>query len=167
MSLPPATDAERIAQSIRANVVFENLIVATLTVAALSGAAHFSLSLIVRAAGAGISPGGVVTALMGAFSFSAMFFLAGFAASAAIGIPLHLALERAKIRQIWPFALAAFAIGLAITSAVGLAPGFAAPWNALYLVPGLAVALLFGRKMRSLWRAAERAEQAPRVFTLH
>lgn len=167
MSAPPASEAERIAQSIRANIVFEHLIGATLKVAALSGAAHFVLSLVARAAGAGISPGGVVTALMGAFSFSAMFFLAGFAASAAIGIPLHLALERANIRMIWPFALAALAVGLGVTSAIGIAPGFAAPWNALYLLPGLAVALLFGRKMRRLWRAAERADVAARPLPLH
>jgi hypothetical protein len=167
LALPPASEEERFARSIRANVVFEKLIVSVLTVALVSGLAHLLISLGVRLAGAGLSLAGVVDALFAAFSFSVMFFLAGFAASAAIGIPLHFALERAKIRKIWPFALAFFAVGLAILSPVGLAPGFAAPWNALLLVPGLAVALLFGRKMQGVWRAAERAEEVPPVFTLH
>lgn len=145
---------------VRANIVFEKMIVSVLTVAAIAGAAHFLLDVAARLIGGALSLAGVGGALFGAISFVFLFFLAGFAAALAIGIPLFKSLERAKIRKVWPYALAAFAVSLGVLAAAGLAPSFEAPARALYLAPGLAAAHLFARKMRPFWRAADRADEA-------
>jgi len=136
------------------------LIVSVLTVAGAAGLAHLMIGLSWRAAASSLSIGGAATALVAAVSFSSLFFIAGFAASIAIGIPLFIALEKAKNRQVAPYALAALAVSLAVLIAAGSAPSFEAPARALYLVPGVAAALLFGRKMRPFWAAADRADAA-------
>lgn len=159
MAHPPDNDA--VVASIRANIVFEKMIVSALTVAGPAGVAHFMIGLGGRIAAGAFSIGGAGTELFNAIGYAFLFFLAGFAASAAVGIPLYRALERAKIRKMWPYALAAFALSFLILAAIGLAPSFETPARALYLVPGVAAAFLFGRKMRPFWLAAERAEAPP------
>ncbi len=162
------TENDRVVAAIRANIVFEKLIVSVLTVASVAGLAHLLFGLVWRASSSALSAGSAATALVEAVSFAFLFFLAGFAASLAIGIPLFRALERAKIRLVWPYASAAFAVSLVIMIAAGNAPSFDAPTRALYLVPGVAAALLFGRKMRPFWRAADRADTAaPSVTRLN
>lgn len=153
----------RVIASIRANIVFEKLIVSVLTIACITGVAHFLIGLFWRASSVGLTFGAAAAAMVEAVGYAFIFFLAGFAASLAIGIPLFRALEKAKIRKIWPYALAAFAVSLVIAAAAGLAPSFEAPARALHLLPGIAAALLFGRKMRPFWIAADRAD-AP-IFT--
>ena len=145
---------------VRANIVFEKMIVSVLTVAVIAGAAHFLLGVVARLIGGALSLAGVGGAAFAAISYVFLFFLAGFAAALAIGIPLFKALERARIREIWPYALAAVAISLGVLAAAGLSPSFEAPARALYLAPGLAAALLFARKMQPFWRAADRADEA-------
>lgn len=157
------TDNERVIAEIRANIVFEKLIVSVLTVAALSGAAHFLIACAARLAGGAFSAGFVANAVVAATGFSVFFFLAGFAASVAVGIPLFRALEKRKLRKVWPYALAAFAIGIIVLATAGAAPAFEAPWRVLYLAPGVAAAILFGRKMGPFWRAVERDEAATPV----
>lgn len=162
------TDNERVLASIRTNIVFEKLIVSVLTVAGVAGAAHFIIGLLARFSGGSFSLEGLVAVLLAAAGFSVFFFIAGFAVSLAIGIPMFRALEKAKLRKTWPYAAAAALCSLAILSAAGAAPSFEAPWRAVYLVPGLAAALLFGRKMRPFWLAAERSDEAsPPVTRLH
>ncbi|MFZ5616740.1 MAG: hypothetical protein ACOZAA_05400 [Pseudomonadota bacterium] len=166
MAHPPDNDA--VVASIRANIVFEKMIVSALTVAGPAGVAHFMIGLGGRIAAGAFSIVGAGTELFNAIGYAFLFFLAGFAASAAVGIPLYRALERAKIRKMWPYALAAFALSFLILAAIGLAPSFETPARALYLVPGVAAAFLFGRKMRPFWLAAERAETPPpAVLKLH
>jgi hypothetical protein len=159
------TDNDRVIASIRANIVFEKLIVSVLTIACITGVAHFLIGLFWRAASVSLTFGGAGAALVEAVSYAFIFFLAGFAASLAIGIPLFRALEKAKIRKIWPYALAGFIVSLVIVAAAGVAPTFEAPARALHLLPGIAAALLFGRKMRPFWIAADRADAAAPIFT--
>lgn len=158
--LAPQDHGDPVIAEVRANIVFEKMIVSVLTVAAVAGAAHFLLGVATRLAGGAFSIAGVGGALFGAISFVFLFFLAGFAAALAIGIPLFKSLEGAKIRAAWPYALAAFVVSLGVLAAAGLAPSFDAPARALYFAPGLAAALLFARKMRPFWRAADRADEA-------
>lgn len=166
MTLP--SDNDRVTASIRANIVFEKMIVSALTISAPAGFAHFAMGFGERIL-AGTPPlGAAGTALFNAIGYAFLFFLAGFAASAAVGIPLFRALEKARVRKTWPYALAAFALSFVILAAIGFAPSFEAPARALYLLPGVAAAILFGRKMRPFWLAAERADEAaPVVMRLH
>ncbi|OFW99909.1 MAG: hypothetical protein A3E78_04840 [Alphaproteobacteria bacterium RIFCSPHIGHO2_12_FULL_63_12] len=162
------TDNDRVIASIRANIVFEKLIVSVLTVAGAASMAYLLIGLGWRALAGGLSASAAATTVIDAVRFACVFFLAGFVASLAIGIPLFRWLERAKIRRVAPYALAAFAVSFAFLAAAGSAPSFEAPARALYLVPGIAAALLFGRKMRPFWLAADRADAAaPGVTRIH
>lgn len=162
------SDNDNVIASIRANIVFEKMIVSALTIAGAAGLAHFAIGLSARIIGGALSIGAAGGALFDAIGYAFLFFLAGFAASAAIGIPLFRALEKAKIRKSWPYGLAAFALSFVVLAVIGLPPSFDAPARALYLLPGVAAALLFARKMRPFWLAAEHADEAaPIVIQLH
>lgn len=158
MSVPAPPD-DPVVASIKANIVFEKMIASALTATALAAAIRFAMGL----------GGDIGAALLGAATFALLFFFAAFGASVAVGVPLYLQLERMKLRAAWPYALAAALVSIAILAAVGAAPAFEAPWRALYVAPGVIAALLFARKMRPFWRAAERAEAAarPAVLRLH
>jgi hypothetical protein len=163
-----AGDHERIVHSIRANIVFEMMIVSVLTVAVAAGAIHFAINIAQRAAAGLLSFAGLANDLIAAVSYAVLFFLAGFAAGLVAGVPLFRFLERAKFRKIWPFVLGAAAIGVVILSAAGAAPSFDSPWRIAHLAPGVAAAWLFGRKLRPLWAAAERAEiEVPQISRLN
>lgn len=145
--------------SIKANIVFEKMIVSILAATALAAVIGFAVKI---GSGAG-------AAALGGATFALLFFFAAFGSSVAVGVPLYLRLEKLKLRKAWPYALAAALVSLAVLAAVGAAPAFEAPWRALYLLPGVAAALLFARKMRPFWIVAERAETppAPAVARLH
>jgi len=162
ISGPP--DDEVIA-AVRANIVFEKMIVSVLTVSAFSGLAHCIIGL----AATGFGPAALGASLLAAATFALLFFFTAFAGAVAVGVPLFLQLEKRKLRAAWPYGVAAFLLGLLILSAAGAAPAFEAPWRALYLVPGVAAALLFARKMKPFWAAAERAAEAkaPSIFRIH
>ena len=155
----PAPPEDPVVASIKANIVFEKMIASILTATALAAVIGFVVRI----------GGGLGAAALGAATFALLFFFAAFGASVALGVPLYLQLEKAKLRKAWPYALAAMLVSLAILAAVGAAPAFEAPWRALNLMPGVAAALLFARKMGPLWRAAERAESAsaPAIVRLH
>lgn len=165
----PAPPEDPVVASIKANIVFEKMIVSVLTVTGLAGAVHALIGVGAAIFGSTIDAGAIGAALFGAATFALLFFFAAFGAAVAVGVPLYLRLEKAGLRKAWPYALAAAAFGLALLAALGAAPGFEAPWRALYLVPGVAAAILFARKMRPFWQAAERAETAspPAVVRLH
>ena len=114
---------------------------------------------------------GIGGALYGAMRFSFISFLAGFFAVVCVGLPLHVTLEKMKLRKVWPYVVAGLAIELVAASFVlrrmPLATDFTTPENFPLLLPGLVAALVFGRRMGPHWRAAERAEQAPAPFRLH
>ncbi len=167
--LPPAREEQGLIAEIRANVVFEKMIVSVLTVAGAAAAAHFLIGFALRAAAGAVSFAGLGTLFLNAILFAAFFFLAGFAASVAVGIPMFRALEKAKLRKAWPYCLAAFAVSFLILIAAGAPPSFEAPHRILFLLPGLAAALLFVRRMRPFWEAAARAEkeQQAAIIRLH
>lgn len=162
MSGPPD---EEVVAAIRANIVFEKMIVSVLTISASSGVAHWLIGL----AAGGFGPAALGSSFLSAATFTLIFFFTAFAGAVAVGVPLFLQLEKRKLRAAWPYGVAAFLLGLLILSAAGAAPAFEAPWRALYLVPGVAAALLFARKMKPFWAAAERAAEAtaPSVLRLH
>ncbi len=166
---PPASPEDKVLASIKANVVFEKMIVSVLTVAGASGAAHFLIGSGASLAAGRLSAGEIGISLLNAATFTLLFFFMAFAAAVAIGVPLYLQMERLKIRKAWPYAVAAALVSLAVLAAVGAAPAFEAPARALYLVPGIAAALLFARKMTPFWRVAERLGDAPppAVMRLH
>jgi hypothetical protein len=151
-------DRDRVVAFIRTNIVFETMIVSILTIAWLAFAAHLLIGLGRLAVEGALSAAAVGRALFEAVIFSVLFFLSGFAAAVAVGIPLYRWLDRLKVRKTWPYSLAALVVGAAILSAVGAAPTPGAPANLLYLAPGLAASILFGRKMRPFWRSAERSD---------
>lgn len=155
----PAALEDPVVTSIKANIVFEKMIASVLVATALAGAIRLAVGLV----------GGLGTALLGAATFALLFFFAAFGASVAVGVPLYLQLEKAKLRKAWPYVLAAAVVSVALLASVGAAPSFEAPWRAFYLVPGVAAALLFSRKMRPFWLAAERSETASpgAVIRLH
>lgn len=162
------TDNDRVIASVRTNIVFEKMIASVVTAAALSGVAYFLIAAGARMAAGALSLGGLGGALYAALSFVMLFFLAGFAASLAIGIPLFRVLERAKLRAAWPYCLAALAASFIVLVASGMTPSVEAPARALFLLPGLGAALLFSRKMRPFWIAAARADEAaPSVIRLN
>lgn len=165
MTVPSGPDG--LIAEIRANVVFETMIVSVLTVSALSLAAAFVIGLVWRALGAPLSINAVFSALMAAVAYAFIFFLAGFAFSLAVGFPLYRRLEKAKIRQSWPFILAAFIGGFLFLALVDAAPAIESPERLINLAPGVATAWLFGRRMRPIWRAATRDSTAPTIVRLH
>lgn len=138
--------------AIRVGIVFEKMIVSALVAAAAAGAAHLVIGVAARAIDGALTISGAGNAVVGAVSYACLLFLAGFAGAAAIGIPLFKILEKAKLRKAWPYCLAAVALSLAVLVLLGKAPSFEAPARALHLLPGLAAAILFTRKMRRLWR---------------
>ncbi|MDZ7628614.1 MAG: hypothetical protein U5J99_09475 [Parvularculaceae bacterium] len=156
----PAPGEDPVVATIRTNIIFEKMIVSVLTVAAISGAAHWLISAGVALAGGGSLLGAAGGGFIKAAAFTLLFFFAAFAAAVAVGVPLFLRLERLKLRKGWPYVAAAGVAGLMVAAAFGIAPSFEAPWRALYLFPGIAAALLFARAMRPFWAAAERAEAA-------
>ncbi|HBS32572.1 MAG TPA: hypothetical protein DEA40_12660 [Parvularcula sp.] len=146
----PAPIEDPAVASIKANIVFEKMIASVLAATALAAAIRFTIGL---GDGAG-------AALFGAAAFALLFFFAAFGAAVAVGVPLYLRLEKAKLRKAWPYALAAGIVSFLVLGALGAAPSYEAPWRALYGVPGVAAALLFARKMRPFWTAAARADAA-------
>lgn len=161
----PAPPDDPVVAAIRTNIVFEKMIVSVLTVAGAAGAAHLAIGLVAG----GFSAGALGTSFLRAATFTLLFFFTAFAAAVAVGVPLFLQLERRKLRTAFPYAVAAALVGLLVLSAAGAAPSFEAPWRALFVVPGVAAAILFARKMQPLWEAARRAEETvtPTVFRLH
>jgi hypothetical protein len=152
----PAPTEDPVVSTIRTNIVFEKMILSVLTVSGVAGAAHWLIGFV----SGGFGLGAVGSAFLGAATFMLLFFFTAFGGAVAVGVPLFLRLEKHKVRSAWPYVIAAFIVGLLVLSAAGAAPGFESPWRVLYLIPGIAAAILFARKMRPFWAAAERAEQA-------
>ncbi|MCB2112480.1 MAG: hypothetical protein KDD85_02910 [Parvularculaceae bacterium] len=167
--VPRKPDEENLFAEIRANIVFEKMIVSILIATGLSAAAHFLLALAVRISAGGISIEAIGSLILNAIFFAAFFFLAGFAASVAIGIPLFKILEKSKFQKAWPYCAAALAVSFLILLAAGSPPSIEAPWRVLLLAPGLAAALLFARRMRPFWEAAARRERETQdaIIRLH
>lgn len=157
-------NSDLIYTQIRANIAFEHMVMAVLVAAAVSGGIVF----VIAGGEAIVSGRQIVPALFGAFYsamvFSFVAFLIGFFSSVAVGLPLFLALENAKVRKIWPYVVAGAAIELVaagfVLKRIPLVEDFLSLDHAPLLLPGILAAAIFGRRMRPVWKAAER-EAAP------
>lgn len=168
---PGPADPAQVFSQIRANIAFEHMIVAVLIAAAASGAALLLLNgffLIAKGAGGLAS---LLSITLDAIYFSFLAFLIGFFASVIVGLPLFLGLEKIKLRSAWPYVGVAVLIEYAIYSirqgGVLMLDDLALPLGAVLFLPGVLAAVLFGRRMKPLWLAAERAEKAPAIRVAH
>ncbi|GAB4520061.1 MAG: hypothetical protein Kow00133_06220 [Amphiplicatus sp.] len=146
---------------IRAHVAFEHMIAAVLMGAVLSGAALFALNNSFLLAKGAWSVGAFGGTVFGALRLAMLVFLIGFGAAVAVGVPLFQSLERIRMRRAWPYAFAALIVEyVALWIVIGRQPLGEPPATLLFFAPGLLIAWLFVRRIRPVWRAAERAEGA-------
>lgn len=155
-----------LAGRLRANIVFETMLASVLYVTAAGGAAFFAGGVIWRISASAFSVGGLFIAIFDAVAFAFTFFLSGFAFSLAIGIPLFRWSEKVKLRAAWPYFAASFGASFVLLALLGRTPSVEAPLNALYLLAPIAATVLFARKMKPIWRAAERSETT-NIIQLH
>jgi hypothetical protein len=168
MSEPAFQPDDRLYIEIRARAAFECMLVAVLTTALVSGAAAFLLEGATTLVRAGLSISVLARAALVGIAVLATVFLSGFFASVAVGAPLFLALEKARMRKSWPYMVGALAVAfVTIWLVVGFPFDPDAPHRLLYFLPALLIAGLFARGMRPRWRAAERAESQRTLVTLH
>ncbi len=155
-------DQAQIAQEIRANVAFEQLIGSLVSGAAIGGGVFFALTFGGLVLGRALSFSTLLSLLLTSLMAVLSIFLIGFIAGVIIVTPLFKALEKAKRRSAWPYIAAS--IGVCVFSLVALAnlPRAPAPDVAVVIsvfAAGLYIAFDFGRRMAPFWRAAERAEE--------
>jgi hypothetical protein len=162
--------ANEIYAQIRANVAFEHMVAAVLAGAALAGAGLLLVNGASLLAKGAFGPAAALDITVGALTAAFLTFLIGFFAAVLIGLPLFLALERAKLRSLWPYLLAALIVNYAALALLTGEPDLVrAPAGAIALLPGLVIALIFGARIRPLWRAAarEEAEREANIVRLH
>lgn len=165
---------EQVADQIRVNVAFEQMIVAVLAGAFVGGGLTLIMKLGVFLFSAGVSFSGLVGVFLETLLVGFLIFLIGFFSSVAIGAPLFMALEKRKRRNMWPYLAASLAVAiLTFIAASGGLPtrnDFSLIAITAIFVPAIVIALIFARLMRPHWRAAERAEaeeETRTAFRLH
>lgn len=162
---PP--DPDKVMAQVRANIAFEHMVVAVLIGAAASGVVLFVVNNAFSAAKGAWTFATFASIAMGTIYFVFLAFLAGFLAAVVVAMPLFLVLEKLKVRKVWPYALAAAAVGFAALWVVQGRVPFDQPAEIVFLLPGVLMALLFGRRMRPIWRAATSAEMQPTIYRVH
>ncbi|WDI31807.1 hypothetical protein PUV54_01225 [Hyphococcus flavus] len=169
----PVSSEQQLAEQIRVNVAFEQMIVAVLAGAFAGGGLVFIIQFGAFVLSGGMTLSGFVNVFLETLLAGFLIFLVGFFSSVAIGAPLFMALEKRKRRNLWPYLAAA--MGVALATIVFRAGGLPAQGDltlmtlAVVIVPALIIALTFARLMKPHWRAAEKAEQAaagPIVFRM-
>ncbi len=165
-------DRAQMVEEIRANVAFEQLIGSLVSGAALGGACYFVVGFIVLLVTGGLSAPGVFSLVLSTLTACLSIFLIGFFAGVVVVTPLFKALEKAKRRNVWPYAAAA--LGVCVASLITLAnlprlpnPGLAS--IVAVLSAGLFTAFDFGRRMDPIWQSVKRAEEQAlsKVYPLH
>lgn len=163
-------DPGEIVEQIRANWAFEHLIVAVLTGAGVGGALTFVWNLIAAVMSGVAIAATLLSALTTGVLVAFLIFLIGFLSGVLVIAPLFRAMEKMKRRGAWPYVAAsliiaavALALGSSLRGPPGVGPDVAAP----VMIASLVIAVLFARRMRPLWKAAEQAEageaaQAPK-----
>lgn len=144
----------------RADLVYQEMIFSVVIAALLAGVGALIAHAGPMAARGAASIPGVAEALVAALGYALMVFLAGFAISAALAMPLYRQLERMKARALWPFPALALLAALLILAAAGAGPSGAEPWRLIHLAPGAVASVLFVRKLRAIWSAADALEAA-------
>lgn len=159
-----AMNTDPIFTQVRANIAFEHMVMAALVAAAASGGVVFALG-----GGEAIFRGtwtipALFSALYRAMVFSFVAFLIGFFASVVVGLPLFVALEKIKLRKDWPYVAAGAAIELVaagfVLKRIPQVEDFLSIDHAPLLLPGVLAALIFSQRMKPLWLAAERSDEA-------
>lgn len=147
---------------IRLNIAFEQSVLSVLTGAAIGGAAIFVVTLVGVILGGGLSIPIFVAIILRAVFVSFLIFLTGFIASAVVVAPMFMALEKRKQRNVWPYLMAAIVLAILVLLLTNNGLGGIADANPEVLVtiiaPAIIIALIFGRRMRPHWRAAEQRE---------
>lgn len=145
-------EADAFERELNARAAFELMLGAALKAALLSGAASLIVGLV-----AAVADGFLVSSLgsvaIDAAGLACVVFFGGFIGAIVAGVPLFLFLERARIRRPTPYVVAAFLVNVAIYVVLtGGLPDLGAPAGLLYLLPGVAAALIFLRDIRPMWR---------------
>ena len=150
-----AGELEAVAREVRASLAFEHMIAAAL----VGGGISAGVSLLLRGgqlvAESALGLTEVLRAGLEALLFGVFVFLLAFAAAVAVFTPMYVLLEKNRVRKIWPFHLTALAVQYLTLSMLGEAPGFDSPARLLFLLPGVLIVWLFGRRIVPLWRAAD------------
>ncbi len=161
---------ERIANEIRINTAFEQMIVSVLIGASFCGVVLFVSSILAALFGGYVWLDYFVGQFVDALLYTFVIFLAGFLAAAILITPLFVALEKIPYRKTWPFVIAAIVFefllyGLFFKDFVG-APARPVWFNISMFAPGVVITLIFGRRMQPFWHAEARMEQAGADETL-
>ncbi len=155
---PVEVSNERIYAEVRANIAFEQMVVAVLISALISGACLLVVNNVILIAKGGWRLADALVTSLGAVQATFFIFLFGFAAAIVVGAPLFKALEKIRYRRVWPYGVAAVAVQYVILAiSLGRPPTLDTPAGLLFFAPGLMAAFLFGRFIRPLWAASERS----------
>ena len=160
MSRPTQHQAE-IFEQIRANWAFEHLIVSVLTGAGVGGVLTFAIALGSVTISGALAASGIAAIFVKALLVTFLIFLAGFLSGVLIVAPLFRALEKAKRRSIWPYVAAFLAIaaaGLLLVSNMRGSASVGLDVAIPVMAASVVIAFVFARRIKPLWRAAERAE---------
>lgn len=160
--LPASGDQAKLAEHVRMNVAFEQMVMSVLTGAVVGGGLSFVIGLAGAVLSATLSFSTLLSVLLNMVLTSFLIFLVGFFASVIVGAPLFVALENAKRRSLWPYLGASLAVAGIVFSILQGGLPVAADLNvdsfiALFL-PACVIAIVFSRRMQPYWRAAKRAE---------
>ena len=160
-------------EQIRANIAFEQMVVAVLT-GALSGGAMLLAFNVFRIVFGGWTFELLLSVLLETVFIAILIFVVGFFSSVAIGAPLFSAVEKRKRRNLWPYLVASLAVAIiAFAFNAGGLPtvgDFEVETLLVIFAPAIVIALTFTRLMRPHWRAAEKAEaeaDGPIFIKLH
>ena len=165
-------DNAKLADEVRMNVAFEQMVMSVLTGAVVGGGLSLVIGLAAAIFTSTISFATLLSVLLNMMLTSFLIFLVGFFASVIVGAPLFVALENAKRRSLWPYLGASMATALIVFSFLqGGLPVIAdlelGSIISIFL-PAAIIAVVFVRRMQSYWRAAKQAEQnAATVYRLH
>lgn len=142
------------------------MLVSALLGSALSGAAAFLVVLSSALIGGAATIGTLLEVTTEALFYTFVCFLLAFGAAVLVMLPLHLGLEKIGLRKLWPYLVAAFAVESLIAAIVTGRPLPLSPESVWFFAPGLAMAILFWRRIDRARRAAERAAP-PALRVLH
>lgn len=167
--LPASEDQAKLADQVRMNVAFEQMVMSVLSGALVGGGMRFIIGVASAIFGATLSFSTLLSVLLNTMLVSFLIFLIGFFASVIVGAPLFAALENAKRRSLWPYLGASLAVALIVFSLMqGGLPVMSdldASSAISIFLPAVIIAVVFVRRMQSYWRAAKQAEQ--NIATVH
>lgn len=160
------TEAERAAliAQLQANVAFENAVVGVLTGAGIGGALGSGLMLTQSLASGLPIIRSIAAAIFLAVMLATLIFFIGFLVAVTIVAPLNRFLEKSKRRSSMPYLGVSLVVTAIALLAVTALPMFATPGPvtiASVVLASLSAWFVFARRMKPVWYAAKRQEEAP------